>query len=138
MLQELVQKWISREAMKHPAVFLAGIVSFGAVLGMFNPFVMAGDFERFQTVAEGRLGKLEVAVCTVQNTIEQTSLEAQLRDVSTEIFQLERIVAANEDTLRDIDRLDDLRNVQDQLKTRLEQYLDRPECMPDPNGRQTR
>jgi hypothetical protein len=135
MIQKIVQRWMSEEAYKHPAVFLLGIISLGLTGGVvFNPFVMAGDFERFQLTAEQRLGKLETAVCTVQNTIEQTSLEAQIRDVSTEIFQLERIVATEESRPRDTDRLDDLRNERDTLNTRMQQYLDRPDCVPDPRN----
>jgi hypothetical protein len=135
VVPSFMQDWLEKEAYKHPVFFLVAIISMGMMGGMwFNPFVMADDFHSFQENSEQRLGKLEVAVCTVQNTIEKTSLEAQLRDVSTEIFQLERIVSAHEATPRDIDRLDDLRNEKEALDRRIEEYLGLPLCVPDHGG----
>lgn len=135
MIPTFLQDWLEKEAYKHPAFFMVAIISFGAVGGVwFNPFVVASDFQAYQQTTGSRLSKLEVAVCTVQDTIEKTSLESQMRDVSTEIFQLERIVAAQDATERDKDRLDDLRNDMKELDTRMEEYLRRRECAPDHNG----
>ena len=127
-MPEFIQKWISAEVLKHPAVFLAGIVCMGIIIGSFNPFVMADDFSKFQVNANQRLVKLERAVCTVQYTTEKNALEAQSRAVATEIFQLERLDRAGEATERDISRMNNLRTDASNLDLRLRTLVQTTDC----------
>jgi hypothetical protein len=134
MVPEFIPQWLSKEALKHPAFFLTCIVLFGVVTGsVWNPFVMADDFTNFQRAANTRLGKLEFGVCTVQFTTERNGLESQARAVSTEIFQLERLVAAQEATPRDLERMDDLRTDLAHLERELQILVQGDRCI-DPGA----
>lgn len=135
MIPDFLPKLLSSEAMKHPLFVICCIVSLGFGAGsIFNPFVLADDFTTFQVRANDRLGKLEIAVCTVQFTTERNGLESQVRAVSTEIFQLERIIAASEGSPRDVKRLDDLKTDLGQLERALDLLLNSTHCA-DPDAR---
>lgn len=128
-MSDVLSKWLSLEAYKHPAFFLLSLISVGIGAGMLaNPFVMANDFNSFEGRTNVRLESLEVAVCTVQFSIEKSGLNSQLRAVESEIFQLEGAIEAGTSTARDKIRLVNLKSDKGQLGRDLNILMQREGC----------
>lgn len=133
---DLIAKIFQKEALQHPLFFLLCFVAAGVLGGLtFNPFVMAETFDEYQEATRAeladfrrRLGGLESGVCGLQYSTQKSSLEQAVRATESEIFQLERVEAAQEATARDLSRLDFLRTEKGRLSRELQELQRRANC----------
>ncbi len=85
-----------------------------------------------QTQVDGRFGKLEERICSLESTVEQRYAEGQLHNLESEIFALERIANAKEATPRDMARLDKLRSELGDVQRALAQMTRTYQCSAPP------
>lgn len=137
-MPEFLSKWMTAEAIKHPAMlFLMIIIGAGSAGFILNPFVMAEDYEQFQSATQqelsslrettqqelkelkGKMQRIDRAVCEVKYSGDVNALEQSIASAESEIFDLQRRENASNATALDLERLDKQRTRLGKLQRQL-------------------
>lgn len=135
-----IEKWITKELIRHPAtVFFGAVIGAGAIGVSANPFVLAVEYTDFRmevsqkilslgsdvnSVAE-QVEQMDTQLCELRLSTQVSALEQQISSTESEVYQLERLESSGEALPRDTQRLDNLRTRYGKLKRSLRDVKDR-------------
>lgn len=111
---DLIEQWLTKELIKHPAViFTALVIGSGATGFALNPFVLASDYEEFQRTTQQemssiktKMSEIDRSLCQLDHTSRVNALEQKIVYTEQDIFSLERMESSGEAEPRDLKRLD--------------------------------
>lgn len=127
-MTDFLSQWISKEALKHPALIILLIIAASGAAGfMANPFVLAEDYDKFKAVTERELGLLknkmgliDNSLCALQYSGQVNAIEQQIVTVEQEVYDLQRRESSGQAEQRDLERLDGQKSRLQQLQRKMD------------------